>query len=139
MSAKASDHVYQRRHNLTIKDTPTETMGFMLDLHPTQTRQKVEPVKAYFSAIKQSTQKNSTKPRKTQRVADMDAECLVWVKPKTQLVLQAYQLRELKQTKGWERYPKQQTARSHSVHGWLSHQRPARVEIHCQAKCDHHP
>ena len=122
MSAKASDHVYQRRHNLMVihtlatKDTPIETMGFMLDLHPTQTRQKVEQVKAYFSAVKQSTQKNSTKPQKTQMVTDRDTESLVWVKPKTQLVLQAYQLRELKQTKEWESYPKQQTARSHSVH-----------------------
>ena len=88
----------------------------MLDLHPTQTRQKVEQVKAYFSAVKQSTQNNSTKPQKTQSVADRDAESLISVKPKTQLVLQAYQLRELKQTKEWERYPKQQTARSHSVH-----------------------
>ena len=35
----------------TTKDTPTETMRFMLDLPPMQTRQKVEQVKAYFSAV----------------------------------------------------------------------------------------
>ena len=37
----------------TTKDTPTETMRFMLTiiLPPMQTRQKVEQVKAYFSAI----------------------------------------------------------------------------------------
>ena len=35
----------------TTKDTPIETMRFMLDLPPLQTRQKVEQVKAYFSAI----------------------------------------------------------------------------------------
>ena len=35
----------------TTKDTPTETMKFMLDLPPMQTRETVEQVKAYFSAI----------------------------------------------------------------------------------------
>ena len=35
----------------TTKDTPIETMRFMLDFPPMQTRQKVEQVKAYFSAI----------------------------------------------------------------------------------------
>ena len=34
---------------------------------------------------------------------------------------------------------KQQTARQHSVHWWLSHQRPVRVRFHCQERCDHHP
>ena len=36
----------------TTKDTPIETMQFMLDLPPMQTRQKVEQIKAYFSAVK---------------------------------------------------------------------------------------
>ena len=35
----------------TTKDTPTETMRFVLDLPPMQTRQNVEQVKAYFSAV----------------------------------------------------------------------------------------
>ena len=35
----------------TTKDTSTETTRFMLDLPPMQTRQKVEQVKAYFSAV----------------------------------------------------------------------------------------
>ena len=35
----------------TTKDTPTETMRFMLDLPPLQTTQKIEQVKAYFSAV----------------------------------------------------------------------------------------
>ena len=34
----------------TAKDTPIETMKFMLDLPPVETRQKVEQVKVYFSA-----------------------------------------------------------------------------------------
>ena len=33
------------------KDTPNETMKFMLDLPSMQTRQKVEQVKAYFITI----------------------------------------------------------------------------------------
>ena len=33
-----------------MKDTPTETMGLMLDLSPVQTKEKVEQAKAYFSA-----------------------------------------------------------------------------------------
>ena len=35
----------------TTQDTPTETMKFMLDLPPMQTRQKVKHVKAYFSVV----------------------------------------------------------------------------------------
>ena len=35
----------------TTKDTAIETMRFMLDLPPMQTRQKVEEVKAYFIAV----------------------------------------------------------------------------------------
>ena len=35
----------------TTKDTPTETMRFMLDLPPVQTRHKVKQVEAYFSAV----------------------------------------------------------------------------------------
>ena len=35
----------------TTKDTPTETMRFMLDLPPLQTTQKIEQVKEYFSAV----------------------------------------------------------------------------------------
>ena len=36
----------------TTNDTPIETMRFMLDLPSIQTRQKVEQVKEYFSAVK---------------------------------------------------------------------------------------
>ena len=45
----------------TTQDTPTETMRFVLDLPPVQTRQKVEQVKAYFSAVEIPTT-HSTKP-----------------------------------------------------------------------------
>ena len=35
----------------TTKGTPSETVRFMLDLPPVQTRQKVDQVIAYFSAV----------------------------------------------------------------------------------------
>ena len=35
----------------TTKGTPIETIRFMLDLPPMQTRQKVDQVIAYFSAV----------------------------------------------------------------------------------------
>ena len=34
---------------------------------------------------------------------------------------------------------KQQIARPLNVHWWLSHQRPVRVGLHCQARCSYHP
>ena len=40
----------------TTKDTHTGTRRFMLDLQPVQTRQKVEQVKAYFSAVEENPQ-----------------------------------------------------------------------------------
>ena len=36
-------------------------------------------------------------------------------------------------------FKKTVTTGSHSVHWWLSHQRPVRVGFHCQTRCDHHP
>ena len=36
---------------IILVDTPTDTMRFMLDLPPMQTRQEAEKVKAYFSAV----------------------------------------------------------------------------------------
>ena len=45
----------------TTKDTAIETMRFMLDLPPMQTRQKVEHVKAYFSAV-ENHRKHFMKP-----------------------------------------------------------------------------
>ena len=35
----------------TTRDTPTETVKFMLDLPPLEPRQKMEQVKAYSSAV----------------------------------------------------------------------------------------
>ena len=67
----------------TTQDTPTEALRFMLDLPPMKTRQKVEQVKAYFSAVEIPTT-HSTKPWKTQRDADWDGLNLGWVKQRNQ-------------------------------------------------------
>ena len=88
----------------TTKDTPIETMRFMLDLPPMQTRQKVEQVKAYFSAIKIPTT-HSTKLSKTKGCRlGWDKS---WMGQAEDPILQVCQLTELKQTKEWERYPNQ--------------------------------
>ena len=102
------------------------------------------------------------KPWKTQRDADWDGVSLGWVKQRTQYC-QVCQLTELpaplratptrKRGKALSRMAsrksrvtdqsshsrKQQTARPHSVHCWLSHQRPVRMGLHCQAGGDYHP
>ena len=89
----------------TTKDTLIETMRFMLDFPPMQTRQKVEQVKAYFSAIEN--------PHNPLHEAMKDTEgCRLgwgksWMGQAEDSILQVCQLTELKQTKEWERYPNQ--------------------------------
>ena len=87
----------------TTKDTPTETVGFMLDLPPMQTRQKVEQVKTYFSAIENphNPLHNAVKDTKGCRLGRGKS----WMGQAEDSVLQVGQLTELKQTKEWERYP----------------------------------
>ena len=86
----------------TTKDTPIETTRFMLELPPMQTRQKVEQVKTYFSAVG-----NPHNPLH-QTVKDTKGCRLGWGKSwmdqAEDSVLQVCQLTELKQTKEWERY-----------------------------------
>ena len=78
--------------------SPIETMRFMLDLPTVQTRQKVEQVKAYFSAIKN--------PQNPLHEAMKDTKGCRWGKSwmcqAEDLTLQVCQLTELKQTKEWE-------------------------------------
>ena len=85
------------------KDTPTETTRFMLDLPPMQTRQKVEQVKAYFSAVE-----NPHNPLH-EAVKDIKGCRLErgksWMGQADDSILQVCQLTECKQTKEWERYP----------------------------------
>ena len=75
----------------------------MLNLPPTETRQKVEQVKAYFSAVEN--------PNNPLHEAVKDTEgCRLgrdksWMGQAEDSILQVRQLTELKQTKEWESYP----------------------------------
>ena len=79
----------------TTKDTPTETMRFMLDLPPMQTRrQKMEPGKAYFSAVE-----NPHNP--LHKAVKVTKRCRLgrgktWVGQAEDSILQAWQLIELR-------------------------------------------
>ena len=86
----------------TTKDTPIETMRFMLDLPPLQTRQKVEQVKAYFSAIgnPHNPLHEAVKDTKGCRLGRDKS----WMGQAEDSVPQVCQLTELKQTKERERY-----------------------------------
>ena len=97
----------------TTKDTPTETVGFMLDLPPMQTRQKVEQVKTYFSAIENphNPLHNAVKDTKGCRLGRGKS----WMGQAEDSILQVCQLTELKQTKECERYPN----RSHHLYETL--------------------
>ena len=59
----------------------TETMRFMLDLPPMQSRQKVEQAKAYFSAIES---RHTWSRERHKWGADWDGASLEWVKRRTQ-------------------------------------------------------
>ena len=63
----------------TTKDTPITTMRFMLDLPPVQTRQKVEQIKAYFSAVE-----NPYNPLHEAVKDSKDWASFLWVKQRTQ-------------------------------------------------------
>ena len=84
----------------TTKDTPIETMKFMLDLPPIQTRHKVEHVKAHVSTVEN--------PHNPLHEAVKDTEgCRLgrgksWIDQAEDLMLQVCLLTELKQTKEWE-------------------------------------
>ena len=62
----------------TTKDTPTDVMRFMLDITPMQTRQKVEQVKSYFSAV------NNLNNPLHEDVNDWDGASHGWVKQGSQ-------------------------------------------------------
>ena len=121
----------------TTKDTAIETMRFMLDLPPMQTRQKVEQVKAYFSTVEnhRNTLYEAVKDTKECRLGRGKS----WMGQTEDSIPQVCQLTELEQTKEWGRHPNRsgrlyqtflpenlgkhclelpagKTARSHSVH-----------------------
>ena len=78
-------------------------MRFMLDLPPMQTRQKVEQIKAYFSAVKDPHNPllEAVKDTKGCRLGRGESS----MAQAEDSLLQVRQLREFKQTKEWERYP----------------------------------
>ena len=85
----------------TTKDTPTETMRFMLDIPPLQTTQKGEQVKAYYSAVgnPHNPLHEAVKDTKGCRLGRGKS----WMGQAEDSVLQVCQLTELKQTKERER------------------------------------
>ena len=89
----------------TTKSTPIETMRLMLDLPPMQTRQNVEQVKAYFSAVENSHNPlhEAVKDTKGFRLGQGKS----WMGEAEDSILQVCQLTELKQTKEWKRYSNQ--------------------------------
>ena len=103
-SAKAGQSAEQGNAGFilgTTKNTPIETMRFMLDLPPTQTRQKVVQVKACFIAV--------TNPHNPLQEAVKDTKgCTLgrgksWMGQVEDSTQQVCNLTELKQTKEWER------------------------------------
>ena len=87
----------------TTKGTPTVTMRFMLDLPPRQTRQKVEQVKAYFSAVENphNPLHEAVKDTKGSRLGPGQS----WMGQAEESILLVCQLTEVKQNKEWEKYP----------------------------------
>ena len=86
----------------TTKDTPTETMRFMLDIPPLQTTKKVEQVKAYFSAVGNPDNPLHEAVKDTKRCRLGRGKS--WMGQAEDSVPQVRQLTELKQTKERERY-----------------------------------
>ena len=86
----------------STKDTPTETMRFMLDIPPLQTTHKVEQVKAYFSDVENPHNPLHEAVKDTKRCRLGRGKS--WMGQAEDSVLQVCQLTELKQTKERERY-----------------------------------
>ena len=96
---------------LSFSWAPTETVRFMLDLLPMQTRQEVKQVKAYCSAVENPHNPfhEAVTDTKECRWMQMDALRLgrgkSWMGQAEDSILQLCQLTEVKQTKEWEKYP----------------------------------
>ena len=80
-------------------------MRLMLDLPPMQTRQNVEQVKPYFSAVENPHNPlcEVVKNTKGSRLGRGKS----WMGQAVESILQVCQLTELKQNKEWEQYPNQ--------------------------------
>ena len=88
----------------TTKDTPIDAMRYILDLPPIQTRQKVEQVKAYINAAEnpQNPLHSAVNDEKGSRLARGKS----WMGQAEESIEKVCPLRDLKQQKEWEAYPK---------------------------------
>ena len=86
----------------TTMDTSSETTRFVTDIPPTQTRQKMTQVKAYFSAVENPhiPLHDTVKDTEGCRLGRGKS----WMGQAEDSILQMCQLTEHKQTKEWERY-----------------------------------
>ena len=87
----------------TTKDTPIETMRYLLDLPPMETRHKVEQVKAYLNAMQnlENPLHDAVKEEKGCRLARGKS----WMGQAEQSIQRVCSLTELKQVRDWEKRP----------------------------------
>ena len=87
----------------TTKDTPIETMLYLLDLPSMETRHKVEQVKAYLNAIQnpKNPLHDAVKEEKGCRLARGKS----WMGQAEQSIQRVCSLIELKQVRDWEKHP----------------------------------
>ena len=87
----------------TTKDTPIETMRYLLDLPSMETRHKVEQVKAYLSAMQnpKNPLHDAVKEEKGCRLARGKS----WMGQAEQSIQRVCSLTELKQVRDWEKRP----------------------------------
>ena len=87
----------------TTKDTPTETMRYLLDLPSVETRHKGEQVKAYLNAMRipKNPLHDAIKEEKGCRLARGKS----WIGQAEQSIQHVCSLAELKQVRDWEKRP----------------------------------
>ena len=87
----------------TTKDTPIETMRYLLDLPSMETRHKVEQVKAYLNAMQnpKNPLHDAVKEEKGCRMARGKS----WMGQAEQSIQHVCTLTELKQVRDWEKRP----------------------------------
>ena len=87
----------------TTKDTPIETMRYLLDLPSMETRHKVEQVKAYLNAMQnpKNPLHDAVKEEKGCRLARGKS----WMGQAEQSIQRVCSLTELKQVRDWEKHP----------------------------------
>ena len=87
----------------TTKDTPIETMRYLLDLPSMETRHKVEQVKAYLNAMQnpKNPLHDAVKEEKGCRLARGKS----WMGQAEQSIQHVCSLTELKQVRDWEKRP----------------------------------